>query len=261
MITMYTLSHFRLLCLLLVLTLSWSGCKDDDPVNGAPAITYGESGDLYGGTIKTYYQADAAGVPLELGIVLPDQSMNELGGHHDAMAMFSLDIPARALEQTAFRHMMFDWNPHGHEPVGVFDLPHFDLHYYYTSESDRMAITPMDTVEFMQPVAAGTLPDYYVNIGGVPQMGAHWIDPIKPVFNGSEAFTEVFIYGSYAGKTTFMEPMITRAFVLEKKDFEADIPQPAVFPVTGKYYPRKYGFKFMAAEQEYHFYVSDFVLQ
>jgi|GEM_PF-3406053 len=52
---------------------------------------------------------------------------------HQHMLAISFDLPEEA-DMTAFKHIMFDWMPHGHEPV-VFERPHFDFHLYYTTEA------------------------------------------------------------------------------------------------------------------------------
>jgi hypothetical protein len=234
-----------------------SGCKKDEIKNDDELEGYyfGESAKLEGHTIKTYVQIDALGAPTELGIMVPEAAVNALG--HGEPAYFSLDLPAKAKSTTAYQHMLFDWMPHGHEPEGVFTVPHFDLHFYYTTEAERMQIQATDTVEFMKPVTAGYIPNQFINIGGVPQMGSHWINPTDPVFNG-QPFTEVFMYGSYDGEVTFIEPMITKAYVTETKNFERNMLQPDFYPVSGRHYPTVYGVKYVAERKEYRFYLSGF---
>lgn len=250
----------RLFFALLAITMAFVACKEDDITDpaGNDGFSYGESAQLGQGTIKTYVHIDALGAPTEIGIIVPDAAMNNLDGH--TPAMFSLDLPAKAKATTAYEHMLFDWMPHGHEPAGVFDQPHFDLHFYYTSEAERLAIAPTDTVEFMKPVTAGYIPNQYINIGGVPQMGSHWINPADPIFSEGETFTEVFLYGSYDGEVTFIEPMMTKAYVEQNKNFERNMLQPDLFPESGKYYPTVYGVKYDTAKKEYRFYLSGFAL-
>ena len=74
---------------------------------------------------------------------------------------------------------------------------------------------PADTVAGAKPLPAGEMPATYINTGLVPTMGAHWIDVTAPELNG-QPFTETFIFGSFDGKMTFYEPMITKAFIEEK---------------------------------------------
>jgi hypothetical protein len=71
----------------------------------------------------------------------------------------------------------------------------------------------------------------------VPQMGLHWLDGTSPELNG-QRFTQTFILGSYDGKITFYEPMITKEFLLSASNFERNIPQPAKYQKAG-YYPTK----------------------
>ncbi len=95
-----------------------------------------------------------------------------------------------------------------------------------------------DSSKFNNWPAPDYLPEHYFNPGGgVPQMGTHWVDLTSPEFNG-QPFTQTFIYGSYDGKITFHEPMITLEFLKNSSDFERDIPQPVKVQKSG-YYPTK----------------------
>ena len=102
------------------------------------------------------------------------------------------------------------------------------------------AIPPydLDSAKFKNWPAPAYLPVTYFNAGGgVPKMGAHWVDLTSGEFNG-KAFTETFIYGGYDGKVTFYEPMITLDFLKSSNNFERSIPQPAKFQKRG-WYPTK----------------------
>lgn len=256
---MKTIAFSRLLTGILALSIvaAFTSCKDDE--NGATplqdGIYLGEKAAIGQGNAQTYVQVGDDGAPVEVGILVPEAVINNL--EHE-MAMLSLDLPSKAKTLTAYQHMLFDWMPHGHEPAGVFDKPHFDLHFYYTNEEDRMAIGPNDTIQFMRPVAEGYIPAPYINIGGVPQMGAHWIDPTAPVFNG-EPFTTTLLYGSYDGEVTFLEPMMTLEHIKAVKTYQEPILQPGKFPVNGKYYPTVYGVTFDSGRKEYRFYVGGFL--
>jgi hypothetical protein len=81
------------------------------------------------------------------------------------------------------------------------------------------------------------LPIILTRGGGVPMMGAHWVDPTSGEFHG-QPFGETFIFGSYEGKVTFYEPMITLEFLKNNSNFERSIPQPAKVQKSG-YYPTK----------------------
>ncbi|MCC6412529.1 MAG: hypothetical protein IT270_12770 [Saprospiraceae bacterium] len=156
-----------------------------------------------------------------------------------------------------FKHVYFNWNQHGHEPMPVYTIPHFDVHFYYQSQAEREAIMPWDTIKGNSLPAGTHLPPTYVPGGLVPQMGNHWIDVFSGELNG-ETFTETFLYGTYDGKVSFIEPMITKAYIDEKSGtFEKEIKQPTVYELTGKYYPTKFGVK--KEGEDYRFYLSGFV--
>ena len=96
----------------------------------------------------------------------------------------------------------------------------------------------------------------------VPEMGLHWIDARTPEIQamagnpqGYKPFTKTFIYGSWNGEFIFAEPMITRAYLLEKRagtsgrDEDITVPQ-AIFAQPG-YYPASYRITYDAKAREY----------
>jgi hypothetical protein len=72
------------------------------------------------------------------------------------------------------------------------------------------------------------------------------------------AFTKTFIYGSWDGQFVFDEPMITRRYVVAKKDATdraqrdeiIDIPTPARRAIAG-YYPSAYRITYDEVTREY----------
>jgi hypothetical protein len=232
--------------LLTVLSLAaiFSACKknNDLPVAG---IFKGTETSFQHGKAWTWVEMNAQNQPTRIGISIDDAAMNSLDTSHPGTSGhshvngLSLAIPSRSAD-IPFVHALLDWNPHGHEPAGLFDLPHFDFHFYLTSEADRKAIPPyeVDSSKFLITPAAAYFPPTYMNIpSGVPQMGTHWFDFTAPEFNGA-VFTQTFLFGSYNGKVTFYEPMITKAFIDANPVYERAIPQPAKVQQSG-YYPTK----------------------
>ena len=66
-----------------------------------------------------------------------------------------------------------------------------------------------------------------------------------------QPFTRTFIYGSWDGRFTFYEPMVTRAYLLMRPDATAAaIPVPALYPEPG-YYPTGYRVSYDAQAKEY----------
>jgi hypothetical protein len=61
-----------------------------------------------------------------------------------------------------------DWEPHGHPPPGVYDVPHFDFHFYMITPEERAGI---DGSTGGQDPAAEFVPAHYVSgVDVVPQM-------------------------------------------------------------------------------------------
>jgi hypothetical protein len=170
------------------------------------------------------------------------------------MDMFLLPMPAR--NATAFQFVELDWNPKGHG--APYLEPHFDFHFYTTSQAERDAILPSDpqyAVKAAHAPPAAEVPQFYASpaallgippvVTAVPQMGMHWVDVRSPELQGMlghpeayRPFTKTFIYGAWDGRMTFMEPMITRAYIMAKRDATDPAVRDEVIPIpTSAAYP------------------------
>ena len=220
------------------------------------------------GTVRTYLTTDN-GAPLELGIALSEGVMTGLHGNDhsvpgavampDGHAMFEYTLALPQENPTPYRHVVFNWNPGGHEPPGVYDVPHFDFHFYTIDEAERRSIVPGPEFEKLaaQLPSADELPAGYVNTPAVPMMGVHWIDPKTPELNG-KPFVHTFIAGSWAGRPTFLEPMITKAFLESKPDFRGEIPEVRRHAEPG-WYPTAYRIRWDEEAREYRVALGEFV--
>ena len=219
-----------------------ASCKKDDHNYGG--IFKGPEKKFQQGKADTWISLDKKGRPEKIAITIDAAAMNSLdpgndeGGEED-MNSLSVAFPVKA-SVTPFTHALLEWNPHGHEPAGIYDKPHFDFHFYMQTEAERLQV-PLyeeDSLKFLNYPAPGYFPATYFTIpGGVPQMGCHWADFTSPELNG-QPFTQTFLYGSYNGNVTFYEPMITKAFIDANASFERSIPVPSKFKKSG-YYPTK----------------------
>jgi len=229
----------------LVLATVFMSCKKDDEARNG--IFRGPAIKVHGGKAWTWVQLDSQGNPLRAAVTIDDKAMNSVpvgtghdGGGHDMMDnMWTLKFHAKGIV-LPFNHVGMGWNPNGHEPENIYTQPHFDFHFYSMTPDEVAAIPVYEAAKekFDNRPAPEYFPATYINPGGgVPMMGAHWIDVTSPEFHG-QLFTQTFIFGSYDGKVTFYEPMITKAFLLANSNYERDIPQPAKVQQTG-YYPTK----------------------
>ena len=238
---------------------------------------YGTAVPVGAGYARAYvlYAAGDSGAPVEIGVALDERALENLpapnphaprtspGGHeHVDNHPYLLSLPEQGAPP--YRFVELDWNPGGHEPPGIYDTPHFDFHFYTVPPSERAAIVPSDP-RFQEKAdrlpPERERPESYVVAAppgapapAVPLMGVHWVDVGSPelqgMFGKPEAyrpFTRTFIYGSWNGRFHFVEPMITRAHLLEKKnavdpaerDEVVAVPMAPSYSTPG-YYPGAY---------------------
>lgn len=215
---------------------------------------YGPAVPIGGGVVKTLVEFNHAGEPLAVGVKISERTLMNLPEDPEH---YNLIFHQKVENALPFKHVLMDWNPEGHEPETVYDLPHFDFHFYMTSVEERMQMTNPVKAENFPP--SKFLPDDYIPIPGfVPMMGKHWADQFAPELQFQkgeerEQFTHTFIYGSYDGKVIFYEPMITLAYIqgVEGSGEEIDIKQPEAFQQEGLYYPTKYSVQYDAVKKEY----------
>ena len=245
---------------------------------------YGAPQKVGNGTVRTYIVMDQknGGRPLEVGVALSEKALEGLPApvaSSDPMAnmhMYTLDLPAK--NPTQYKFVQFDWNPAGHEPAGVYDLPHFDFHFYTVPVEVRNSILPSDP-QYATKAANYPAPEYrapfYLDAATaagapaaavtIPMMGLHWLDVRSPELQmltgnpqGYRPFTKTFIYGTWNGQFIFDEPMITRAYILEKKtatdplvvDELVPVSTPAKYSPAG-FYPSAYRISWDAQQKEY----------
>jgi hypothetical protein len=221
-----------------------SACKKDRH-DGPNGIFNGPEVQVHDGKSWTWVQLNDQGNPERIGITLTDKALNSVPvgengsghGHGGTENNYILKFHPKG-SVLPFNHVGVGWNPVGHEPENIYGKPHFDFHFYMPTPQEIAAIPPyeVDSSKFKNWPAADYFPATYINPGGgVPQMGAHWLDVTSPELSNGAPFTQTFIYGSYDGKVTFYEPMITLDFLKASSNYSRPIPQPAKVQKTGWY--------------------------
>jgi len=240
------------------------------PSEARSFTVYGASVPVGNGSARAYI-IHANGAPAEIGVALTEAAFSGLpadgaaggaqmpDGHH--MYLYTLQMPDGS--STPYQFVGLDWSPVGHIPPGIYDQPHFDFHFNAISETERNAIVPSDP-DFnakaeRRPAPELVPPGYQKLPGGVPLMGAHWVDPKSPELNG-ELFTRTSLYGSWDGRMIFAEPMVTKAFMETKPDFRGPIPAAARYAVPG-HYPTEYRVYWNEAAKEYRVALTGLVEQ
>ena len=197
--------------------------------------------------------------PLAIGIEFTCKSFYDLptDPENHAAGTFVLKLHSKATAVTPFDHIVVNWEPNGHEPAHIYDVPHFDMHFYKISLAEQAAINPIPG-----PVPPkGYLPaSYVIEAATVPQMGTHWLDPSSPELPPTLIpFTHTFVYGANNGKVIFLEPMITRAFMLSGVSVVKSFPQPTLFLPTNTNYPTVYRIWKNASNSRHYVALTNFV--
>lgn len=259
-------------------------------------LQYGPSQvEVGNGLVRSYIKLDTlTGIPLELGIEFQE---SVLSGLPPTLPFYPagenvIEAPERA-SSTVFNLLTFTWVPGtstdpGHGPTGIYDLPHFDMHFYLNTREERQQIRPFDSPENLAKAIKspppGFLPANYkraVNsqgnpIGVAPGDGSHWNDSTAPEFlqppapenqlfqffqSSGQPFTKSVQYGFYDGRMTLLEPMVTKAYLETKRNFSDPLSQPEKYFKTG-YFPTTYDLDYQENRDfEYRISLGGFVFR
>jgi len=234
-------------------------------------------------TVTTYAEFDASNAPTAIGLRYSANFFDELPtGTSDQHNCFDrngdgttampdecnmwyeyvvpLPSAVASRDDIPFKWALVNWNPVGHIPPGVYDVPHFDMHFYIAPIEDVFSIEPGPCgPEFVRcdqfaiatrPVPPNYVaPDYQDVQAVAPSMGNHLIDVTGPEFQG-EPFTRSWIYGVYDGAVTYYEEMVTREFLLSHPNRCFPIKTTPEVAVAG-YYPSTSCLRFDEATGDY----------
>ncbi|MBD2721494.1 hypothetical protein [Hymenobacter armeniacus] len=237
-------------------TRSESAAKTEKTFYG-PAVPLGQ------GVGRAWVTVNAAGTPTAMGV---DISARSVAAQGTAPTEHTFRLPQQ-VAVPPFDHIEIGWNPNGHEPNNIYTLPHFDLHFYMITEAFQATIPFLAPVVNGAPVfdlfpAPGYLPvAYQMGPGLVPNMGAHSVDVLAPEFNGG-VFSKTFIYGSYQGHITFLEPMFTLDYLtsLNNQTSFNPIPiRPPQYVERAGYYPTSYTISYDDSPEQYRISLNNLV--
>lgn len=226
------------------------------PNVSAEKTIVGETRSLGKGQVRSWVSLDKNGNPTAVGLTFSEVALSTVPAQpptgQEGMEV-SLALPKEAA-RTAFKHIGVDWNPQGHPPAKIYDLAHFDFHFYMITEAERAGITAKgdDLLKSRKQPAAEFVPEGYVYVpdSEIPRMGAHWVNPLSKELQGHR-FTTTFLYGSYDGRLVFAEPMIARAFLETKTNVTEKIKLPAKYASSNTYYPTQYSVRYDPIKKEY----------
>ena len=176
-----------------------------------------------------------------------------------------LDLPATSRQSSGLMNLTMYWEAMGHPP-GPYMTPHFDFHFNVIPSADIAAIDCKDESKpGALPAGYGLIdvklpPDMAKATGVgtlvglcVPGMGMHSL--LTSEMESKDPFRGSMVVGYYHGKPIFIEPMLTKAMLMEKKSFDLAIPD---VPGLAVAHPTKFHAEFDATKQSYRFVFSDF---
>jgi len=176
-----------------------------------------------------------------------------------------INMPEAVTRQGGFTQLTMFWEPGGHPP-GAFMTPHFDFHFYTVAASERAAMDCSDVSKPASLPAGYGLPDIplppdMAKMMGVPaligicvpHMGMHAL--LTTEIERKDAFSGSMVIGYYKGKPIFIEPMVSKAMLMERKSF--DLPIPDVPGLAGTQATRFHA-EWDAKQQAYRFTFSGF---
>lgn len=240
--------------------LMLAGCTAPAAVLPAGTVA-GETRSLNGASVTTWARLDAAQQVSAIGATLPLAAVEGASADDQETTFLRLAFPEAVRQQTYVDHLSLDFNPHGHAPPRIYDVPHFDMHFFGLSSQEVEAIDCSQE----SGVTAEQIPAGYALLPppkGMcePKMGFHVVKLDSPELapENPQPFTHTMVIGYYAGKFAFIEPMVTRAYLLTRQNFSHAVPKPASLGRSTRY-PTTFTATYDAGTNAYQLTLSDFV--
>lgn len=248
-----------------VVVLSLAACANETPL----VETKGDCGDVYTGNICTYALAQGEDV-VGAGAVIPLAAIENAPAGHAHMdwpptALLTTQLPEQGTKASGLVEMNMYWEGKGHPPA-PYMIPHFDFHFYLIPDSEVKAI---DCKDVTKPAALATgyslidaplspkeqkMTGFEKLVGiCVPGMGMHSL--LTSEVESTTPFRGTMVIGYYHAKPIFIEPMISRDMLLEKKSFT--LPVPDIPGLTGPH-PTTFNATYDAVSNSYKFQFADF---
>jgi hypothetical protein len=228
----------------------------------------GPCADVYQAQVCTWAKTQGDSL-LEVGAEVPMASIENSPAQEPMVwppaAIAVLDVPEVARQKSGMMNFTMYWEAEGHPP-GAFMTPHFDFHFNLIAAAERDAIDCTDLSKPTELPPAYTLPDVplppdMAKMMGVPaliglcvpKMGMHALPSSE--IESKEPFRASMVIGYAHGKPIFIEPMLTKAMLMEKKPFDLTIPQ---IPGLAASHPTKFHAEYDATKQQYRMIFSAF---
>lgn len=236
--------------LIALVSLASSAARPTHLVTGATQM-------VCGAPVKSWARVTASHKVVAVGVTIPvsiAQNPPDKPGKGPVGAVAVLPFPKVVQDTTYFNHFEMQWNPHGHPPACCFGLPHFDFHFYAIPVAEEWKFGPRDP----KAPAADRIPVGYAYPGAdqcIPNMGVHAVRPTD--VTPGHPFIVNMVAGFYGGRMNFIEPMVTRTYLLKRQSFTLAVPMP---PVLGRHtlYPTRFQAVYHPNARSYDLVFTDF---
>jgi len=246
--------------LLPMLALLASACAKEVPI----VESQGECGAVFKGQVCTWARMKGDSL-IDVGAVVPMASIDSAVMAWPPVPEARLKLPEAVRTKSGLTQLTLFWEAMGHPPA-FFATPHFDFHFYLVPPGEELTYDCKDTSKPTALAAGYSLPDQELppdlakmigvdTLVGicVPTMGMHSL--LTADLESKETLRGEMVIGYYQGKPIFVEPMLSRAMLMERKPF--DLPIPSIPGVAGNY-PRSFHAEYDEKLQSYRFIFSGF---
>jgi hypothetical protein len=236
------------------LTLTSPGAAPRRPDEGR--LVRGECREVFGAPVCVWARVAgervlAFGATVPFRVVAAAPADGEMAWPPPVAAI--IPLPAEVRRATGFDHFQMSWEHHGHPP-GPYLTPHFDFHFYTVTADRVRAIDCADRSKPARLPAGYALPDIDVPGLGrleglcVPTMGMHGVPATE--LASTAPFEQTMLVGYYGGAPIFLEPMVSRATLMERRGFGGAVPMVPNLP-EGVRFPASFRAEYDPASEEY----------
>jgi hypothetical protein len=192
------------------------------PIND-PNVIPGGITMAFGGKCQSWANKDPqTGKVVTLSYTIPLITITTIPSTAPEDERILVDIPKEVVEQTTMHSLVYNYYPHGHKPLGVYDTPHWEFHMGAVTHEEFAQVDCSDKTTPVNEI----MPDNWIYVpppdNCVIGVGIHALNTQSPEFN-KERFTlsEGMVF--YHGLFYSVEPKITKTLITARTDYTIPI--------------------------------------
>ncbi len=238
-----------------ILAILLHGCGSSNSAPPGPAGTFfGASQPVGNGIMRTYVTLNNAGKPTSVGVKLTAAALTGLPSTGIPAAFTVFLPPQAAAAGIPVDHIYIIYQPTGHAPPGIWDVPQFDFYFFNVTQAFRQQIQTIGPDNFKKmytvPSSEESPPTYFLFTNSdAPTIGVHdvWFQAPELVGKG---FTYSMDYIYWNGHLVALEPYIATSFMQQQVAQVNNLEAPQKYPQSG-YWPTQFVNRYDPVAQEY----------